>query len=61
MVVGVVAVLAALEQRAEFHGLIGLVVVHRPRVQPGQAQRQARGQCDCHEGRRARARHFGEP
>ncbi len=61
MVVGVVAVLTALEQRAELDRLIGFVVVHRPHIEPGEAQRQPGRQCDRDERGRARARHFGEP
>jgi hypothetical protein len=37
MIVRVVPVLAGFEQRAELDGLIGLVVVHRPPVESGQA------------------------
>ena len=61
MIVGVVAVFAAFEQRAELDRLVGLVVVHRPHVQPGQPQCQPGCECDRDESRRARARHFGEP
>ena len=61
VVVGVVAVLAALEQRAELDRLVGLVMVHRPHVEPGQAQRQPGRQCDRHEGADAGARHFAAP
>jgi hypothetical protein len=61
VIVRVVAVLAALEQRAELDRLVGLIVVHRPHIQPGQAQRQPGRQRDGHEGASARARHFGEP
>ena len=51
MVVGVVAVLAALEQRAEFDRLVRLVMVHRPHVEPGHTQREADGQCGRYRGR----------
>ncbi len=37
MIVRVVAVLAALEQRAELDRLVRFVVVHRAHVEPGQA------------------------
>ena len=61
MVVGVVAVLAALEERPELDGLVRFVVVHRARVEPGQAQCQAGGQRERHEGGRAPPGHFGRP
>ena len=59
MVVRVVPVLAALEQRAELDRLVRFVVVHRARVESGQAKHQAGSECDRHEGAEAPARHFG--
>ena len=61
MVVGVVAVLAPLEQRAELDRLVRLVMVHRPHVEASEPQRQADGQRNRNEGARAPARHFGRP
>ena len=61
VIVGVVAVLAAFEQRAELDRLVRLVVVHGTHIEPDQAQRQSGRQCDGHEGASARPRHFGEP
>ena len=58
MIVGVVAVLAAFEQRAELDRLVGFVVVHRTHVEPGQAQRQPGRQGDRHEGAGAGATSF---
>ena len=68
MVVGVVGVLAALEQRAELDRLVGLVVVHRPDVEAGQPQRETGRQRDGDDDRAAApspagggGAHFGEP
>ena len=72
MVVSIVGVLTALEQRAELDRLVGLVVMHRPDVQPRQPQHESGGQRDRDDenrGWRAVARkggggpagHFGEP
>src|SRR4030095_455913 len=61
MIVGVVAVFAALEERAELDGLVGLVMMHWPYVEPREAKRQADGQCDHEEGAPAPAGHFGRP
>ena len=58
VVVGVVAVLAALEQRAELDRLVRLVVVHRPRVEPGQPQGQPGHERDHHEGADAPSGHL---
>ena len=40
MVVSIVGVLTALEQRAELDRLVGLVVMHGPGVQTDQPQRE---------------------
>ena len=61
MVAEVVVVLAGFEQRAELDGLVGLVVVHRPRVQAAEAQEQAGGQRNRDEGAGPPARHFARP
>jgi hypothetical protein len=58
MVVGVVAVLAALEQRAELDRLVGFVVVHRAHVEPGQAEREGGRQRSRHDRADACPRHF---
>ena len=63
MVVSIVSVLTALEQRAELDRLVGLVVMHGPDVQTRQPQHEAcrkRDRDDENRGRRA-AGHFGEP
>jgi hypothetical protein len=44
MVVPIVPVVACLEQPAELDGLVGLVMMHRPQVGTGQAERQRKGQ-----------------
>ena len=61
VVVSVVAVLAAFEERAELDRLVGFVVVHRLKIEPGDTQRQPGRECNHDEGARARTRHFGEP
>ena len=61
VIVRVVAVFAALEQRAELDGLVRLVMVHRAHIEPGQAERQAGREGDRHEGAEPRACHFGRP
>ena len=70
MVVSIVGVLAALEQRAELDRLVGLVVMHRPDVQTRQPQHEAGRQRDRDDETRlprrspradAGAGHFGEP
>ena len=61
VVVEVVPVLAVLEQRPELDGLIRLVVVHRTRVEPGEAQGQAGGDRQRDEGAGQPAAHFGRP
>ena len=58
MVVRVVAVLAVLEQRAELDRLVGLVVVHRAHIEPGQAQREGGRQRNRDDRADARPRHF---
>ena len=55
VIVRVVGVFTALEQRAELDRLVGLVVVHGPDVQADQAQRQARRQGDRDEKPRSKA------
>ena len=61
VVVRVIAVFAALEQRAELDGLVRLVMVHRAHVEPGQPQRQTGRQGDRDEGAEPPARHFARP
>jgi hypothetical protein len=61
MIVRIVRVLATLEQGAELHRLVGLVVMHRPHVQTDQSERETGRQGDRDDRRRAYAAHFGEP
>ena len=72
MVVSIVGVLTALEQRAELDRLVGLVVMHGPDVQTRQPQHEAGRQRDRDDENRAcravarkggggPAGHFGEP
>ena len=61
MVVSVVAVLAAFEERAELKRLVRFVVVHRLKIEPGDTQGESGCQGNHDKGGRARARHFGEP
>ncbi len=52
MVVSIVSVLAALEQRGELDCLVGLVVMHGPDVQTRQPQHQAGRQRDRYDENR---------
>ncbi len=61
MVPGIVAVVAALEERAELHGLVRLVVVHRPRVEPRDPQPEPHREREGDERAEAGARHLGRP
>ena len=61
MILDVVAVRAAFEQRAELDRLVRFVVMHRAHVEAGCAQRERGGQRDRDDGRGAGARHFGRP
>jgi hypothetical protein len=61
MVVAVVVVLAAFEQRAELDRLVRLVMVHGTHFEAGKAHRQSGGQGNRHEGADAPARHLGRP
>jgi len=44
MVGFVVTVLAAFQKRAEFDRLVGFIMMHRPEIQAGQAEKEGRGQ-----------------
>ena len=61
MVERVVAVLAAFEQRAELDGLVGLVVVHRPLVEPHEPQCEAGDEREGEQGAERRPGHLGRP
>ena len=61
VIASVVAVLTVLEQCPELHRLVRFVVVHRPLVQPGGAQREPGRQRQRDERSGAGARHFARP
>ena len=61
MVERVVAVLAAFEQRAELDGLVRLVMVHRPLVEPHEPQGEADDERDGEQGAERRPCHLGRP